>query len=153
VEPAALERLLEAVNLAPSAGNLQGYDVVVVREPGTRAKLVRAALRQGFLGEAPVVLVFCANARRSGSKYGARGCALYAVQDATVAAAYAQLAAVDLGLGSVWVGAFDENRVGELLGTPPYARPVALLAIGHPAERPAATPRRDLADLVHHERF
>ncbi len=153
VAPGALETLLRAANAAPSAGNLQGYDIVVVRDAAARAGLAEAAYGQGFVADAPVVLVFCADARRSGVRYGERGEQLYALQDATVAAAYAQLAAVDLGLGSVWVGAYDEQSVARIVGAPPRARPVALLAVGHPAERPAPTPRRALDDLVRMETY
>ena len=153
VEPSKLEAVLAAANAAPSAGNLQGYSIVVVRDAETRARLADASLGQAFVAEAPVALVFCADARRSGSKYGRRGETLYAVQDATIAAAYAQLAAVDAGLATVWVGAFDETAVAESIGAPPHARPVAILPVGYAAEHPEASPRRPLTDLVHTERY
>ena len=153
VEAAKLDAILEAINAAPSAGNLQGYDVVRVEDAAARARLAEASLGQPFVAQAPVVLVFCANARRSGAKYGRRGEALYAVQDATIAAAYAQLAAVDAGLATVWVGAFDESAVAEIVGAPPHARPVAILPLGYAAEQPEASCRRDLEDLVRRERF
>jgi nitroreductase len=152
VEPSKLEAVLAAANAAPSAGNLQGFAIVVVRDAAARARLAEASLGQAFVAEAPVALVFCADARRSGAKYGERGETLYAVQDATIAAAYAQLAAVDEGLATVWVGAFDEAAVAEIVGAPPPLRPVAILPVGYAAEKPEAAGRRALEDLVRLER-
>ncbi len=148
VEPKHLNAILEAANLAPSAGNLQGYEIHLVRAAATRRALARACLEQMFLAQAPVVLVFCADAARSGAKYGRRGEELYSVQDATIAAAHAQLAAAALGLGTCWVGAFDEAEVARILGLRSGLRPVAILPVGWPAESPPPTPRRTLSDLV-----
>jgi nitroreductase len=75
---------------------------------------------------------------------------LSAVHDATIAPAYAQLAAAALGLGSTWVGAFDEAAAGGVVGG---LRPICLLALGYPAERPEPSSRRSLGDLVHGERL
>lgn len=149
VEPGRLRAVLEAAAEAPSAGNLQAYRVVVAEAARTRRDLAHAAHGQGFLAEAPVLLVFCADTPRSQARYGERGASLFAVQDATIAAAYAQLAATDQGLASCWVGAFDEARVGSVLALPPERlRPVAILALGHAAERPARPPRRAVDELV-----
>jgi nitroreductase len=152
VEPLKLERILEAANRAPSAGNLQAYEIVVVRDAERRRALVTASGDQWFVGQAPVVLVFCAHPSRSASRYGERGEGLYAVQDATIACTYAMLAATALGLGTVWVGAFQEARVRAPLNLPESWLPVAILAVGYPAERPAPSPRRDLGELVHEAR-
>jgi nitroreductase len=148
VEPAQLEAILDAANRAPSAGNLQGYEIHVVRDAAARRALARACLDQLFVAQAPVALVFCADPARSGAKYGRRGEELYCVQDATIAAAYAQLAAAALGLGTCWVGAFDETQVARVLRLRAGLRPVAILPVGWPAETPAPTPRRALSDLV-----
>ena len=120
--------------------------------PSVRPRhVVRPAIRSRLGAEpsAPVVLAFCAHPRRSAAKYGRRGEELYCVQDATIACAYAQLAATALGLGSVWVGAFDTDAVAQAIGARRDWRPVALLPIGYPAESPEATPRRSLNELVH----
>lgn len=149
VEEAKLRAILEAANRAPSAGNLQAYEIYLVRNRNVRVALARAALEQWFISEAPVALVFCAHAERSAARYGRRGAQLYALQDATIACAFAMLAANALGLGTVWVGAFDEEGVRRALGAPEGHRPIAILPLGYPAEQPAATPRRSLRDLVH----
>lgn len=148
VESGKVTRILEAANAAPSAGNLQAYEIYRITEPKQRTALARAALDQFFVAAAPVVLVFCANQPLSSAKYRERGARLYAVQDATIACAFAMLAATALGLGTVWVGAFDDAAVQHVLGTRDLL-PVAILPIGYPAEQPAPTPRRSLSDLVH----
>ena len=148
-----LKKILEAANSAPSAGNIQSYEIYVIKSKEKKEKLSTAALCQPSIKEAPIVLVFCANMKRGMSKYGARGAEMYCVQDATIACAYAQLAAADLGLGSVWVGAFYEMQAGEVIGVDQkFERPIIMLPIGYPVEKPKATPRRKLDDLVHKEK-
>lgn len=149
----AIVDILEAARAAPSAGNLQAYDIVVVEDAARRERLAQAALGQTSVSEAPVVLVFVVDPPRSAARYGERGTDLYCVQDASIAAAYAQLAATSLGLGSVWVGSFDEGEVLSTIGASSPHRAVALLAIGHAREKPAATSRRPLSDFVRNETF
>ncbi len=153
MEHAQLEKILTAANTAPSAGNLQAYEIIVVRRAATRSALAAAAHGQAFLAQAPVVLVFFADPARSAAHYAARGERLFCIQDATIAACHAQLAATDLGFSTCWVGAFDDKRVAKALAAPPQLRPVCLLAIGHAAEQPSYTSRRQLSDLVHEETF
>lgn len=149
VEEEKLVRILESASKAPSAGNLQGYEIYLVRKNSDRQGLVKAALDQEFFGEAPIVLVFCSDAARSAVQYGDRGANLYSIQDATIACAYAQLAARAQDLDSVWVGAFDEDAVRTLLKIPDTLRPVVLLPIGYAGKVPVPRPRRTLKDLVH----
>jgi nitroreductase len=151
VDEAAVGRIVEAANLAPSAGNLQAYTIVIVRDPERKRALAQAAWEQWFIAQAPVVLVFLADLPRSQRRYGQRGATLFSVQDATLACAYAQLAATALGLGSCWVGAFDDEAVRAIVSAPSDLRPVAILPIGHPAESPLPTARRSLNDLAHQE--
>lgn len=148
-----VRKLLECANLAPSAGNLQGYEVVVVKNTETKKALAKAALDQQFIAEAPVVFVFCANAKRSASKYGNRGDVLYSIQDASIATAYVQLACVDLGLGSVWVGAFNDHEVAKVIQAGIDYTPVSILPVGYPAEDPSPRPRRGVDSITHWERM
>jgi nitroreductase len=147
VEPEKLQTVLKAINQAPSAGNLQAYQVYQVEDQSLKRGLAQAALGQDFVAQAPVVLVFCAVAARA-ARYGRRGAELYCLQDATTAVAYAQLAATALGLATCWVGAFDDEAVIRALNLSKGERPVAILPIGYAAESPPRTPRRSLADLV-----
>lgn len=148
-----LAAILGCANTAPSAGNLQPYEIVVVRDLQARQALARAAKGQSFLAQAPVVLVFLQHPARSAATYGSRGAELYCVQDTAIACAYAQLAATRLGLATCWVGAFHPEPVARLLGAPPGLIPVALVSLGYAAERPVPARRRRLDDLVHNETF
>lgn len=149
VEEPKLQQILTAANRAPSAGNKQGYEIYVVRSLEQRQALVKAAGDQEFLAEAPLVLIFCTHPARLVEWYQERGTSLYAIQDATIACTFAMLAASDLGLSTVWVGAFDEQSVRQAANIPPERRPVAMLPIGYAGAAPRLTPRRDLGDLVH----
>lgn len=153
VEMEKVQGVLEAANAAPSAGNLQAYEVVRVSDQGVRSDLARAALGQTFIADAPVVLVFLADPLRSSVRYGGRGRDLYCIQDATIACAYAHLRAADLGLGSVWVGAFDDEAVRRAVGAPAEQRPIAILPLGYSGESPPPSRRRGVSDLLHQDRF
>ncbi|KPK40410.1 MAG: nitroreductase [Gammaproteobacteria bacterium SG8_47] len=148
VEPEKLHAVLEAAMSAPSAGDLQAYQIVVVKDRADLEALSHAAHDQAFVASAPLCLVFCADPERSAERYAERGRALYAIQDATIAAAYAQLAVVAEELGSTWVGSFDEQGVRSALSLEARLVPIALLAVGYPAELPEATPRRRLDEIV-----
>ncbi len=148
VEAKHLEAILSAAGQSPSAGNLQAYEITIVRDAATIQALTSACFNQDFVAQAPVVLVFSADGPRSAAKYGAAGEQLFAVQDATIATTYAQLAATALGLATCWIGAFRESDIAKLLGLRAGLRPIALLPVGWPAETPARMPRRALSDLV-----
>lgn len=148
-----MRQLLDAINAAPSAGNLQAYEVVIVAEETPKKEVSKAAYNQEAITQAPVSLVFCADHLRSASKYGKRGHDLYAVQDATIAAAYCQLAATALGLASVWIGAFDMAKVAEAIKAPRDVTPVAIISVGYAAVEPGPTPRRAVFDLIRENRF
>jgi len=145
-------KILEAGNAAPSAGNLQARDFIVVKNPVTKLKLAKASLNQMFIAEAPVVVVVCANYPRSMRVYGDRG-RLYAEQDATAAVENILLAVHMLGLGAVWVGAFDEAEVSDILDIPAYARPMAIIPIGYPDESPKPRQRYPIEYLTHWEKW
>ncbi len=147
VEEEKIKAIMEAVRSAPSAGNLQAYEVLVVLDEVKKTEVARWALSQWFIAEAPAVFVFFANPSRSAVKYGKRGAELYCIQDATTACAYAQLSAVALGLGTCWVGAFEESGLKASLSTPREWKPIAILTVGYPAEEPIPTPRRSIEDI------
>lgn len=122
--------IIALAELAPSAGNLQSYRVKIV---------------EGI----PVVLVVCADLEKSTSKYGERGRDLYAIQDATVFASYIQLIAVDFGLSSVWIGAFKEQYIKEMLGLSYNLKPIAVIKLGYADEIPRRTKRRNLKEIIY----
>lgn len=153
VSDEAVERLLEAARWAPSAGNIQPWEFVVVRKPETKRKLAKAALDQNFIEEAPVAIVVCVDHARSGQGYGDRGISLYCIQDAAAATENMLLAACALGLGACWVGAFREDEARAAINAPRDVRPVAIIPVGHPAESPMPPHKRPLKDMVHRETF
>jgi nitroreductase len=148
IESADIDAILDAANAAPSAGNLQGYEIFAVTNRAGLSALCRASWDQEFIAQAQIALVFCANPARSAIKYGERGVNLYCIQDATIACAYAQLAATARGLATVWVGAFSEDAVRAAIPIGNDLLPVAILPIGHPGKQPKIRPRRELNDLV-----
>jgi nitroreductase len=141
-------QILTAAIAAPSAGNAQCWFFYVVRDKNYRTALSEAALGQQCVAQAPVVIVVCADIKRAAESYRSRGETLYCFQDTAAAIQNMLLTIHALGLGSCWVGAFDEGMVGRLLSLPPYLRPIALLPVGKPAEKPSFPGRRDLAAVV-----
>ena len=146
IESEKVKMILEAANRAPSAGNKQAYELFAVT---SREALRALAQGRAYFEVIPLALVFCAHPARAAEKFGERGAKLYCVQDATIACAYAQLAATALGLSSVWIGRFDEEVVRRAIGANADLLPVAILPIGYAAESPEIKPRRAQEDLVH----
>ncbi len=143
----AVERLIEAVLWAPSAGNLQSRFFYFVLDRKLRIRLARAALDQFFVSEAPLAVVACCDLRIE-DRYGRRGRDLYTVQDVSAGIQNLLLVACALGLGAVWVGAIDEEETAEVVGAPPHLRPVAIVPVGYPAESPPPPPRVPRTDAV-----
>ncbi|MDH5495344.1 MAG: nitroreductase family protein [Candidatus Bathyarchaeota archaeon] len=148
-----VERLIDAARHAPSAGNIQPWEFVIVRDQQIKRQLSVAALNQTFIEEAPVVIVVCANEARSGQGYGSRGVNLYCIQDTAAATENILLAAYAMGLGACWVGAFREEMVRQALNTPTHVRPVAIVPVGNTSEKPAPRGRRPMREIVHRETF
>ncbi|HHX95356.1 MAG TPA: nitroreductase family protein [Clostridia bacterium] len=146
---ATITRLVEAACHAPSAGNIQPWQFYIVTDTEKKKSLVKAALGQGFLAQAPVVIVVCAEPERSASRYGQRGSELYCLQDTAAAVQNILLGANALGLGTCWVGAFNEGEVARVLRLPQELRPVALVPVGHPAGDSRMPSRRPVKDVVH----
>jgi nitroreductase len=131
VESKKLNEILEAAESAPSAGNLKAREIIVVKDPETKKKLAEAALGQNFVAEAPLVLIFFSVPSRSAKKYGPRGKNLYALQDATIAVSFSWLQAIVLDLSACWVGAFDEEKVKEILNTKEDWQPICIMPVGY----------------------
>lgn len=148
IEENKIMQILNIINSAPSAGNLQAYEVVVVKSKELIKKLYEAALYQSFIAEASVVLVFVAKPQESSEQYGKRGEQLYSIQDATIACTYAILACEALGIASTWVGAFNEDKIKEILHCKKEEIPVAVLPIGYTVSNKVSfRSRKDLNQL------
>lgn len=143
-----LSILLNAAQMAPSAGNMQGRDYIIVTDEKIRQQLVKASSNQKFIEQAPIIIVFIANIERSSERYGKRGI-LYAIQDATASVMNMMLVAQDLGIGTCWIGAFDEDSVKAILRIPINLKPVAIIPVGYPDETPSAPQRMDIEKLLH----
>jgi nitroreductase len=141
----ALQAILEAARAAPSGNNRQPWKFVVVRDPKARARLAEACCGQKFVAQAPVVIVGVGLTPERVMECGVAGDAV----DVAIALDHITLAAVELGLGTCWIGAFDQDAVRQLLGIPPGARVVGILPLGYPASKPYGKTRKPLSEIVY----
>jgi nitroreductase len=146
VEEWKIEKILAAADTAPTAGNFQGFEVFYIKNKELKKRLVEAANKQPYVN-APMVLVFCMDPSRIKMNFTPSILAKFSLQDATLAAAYSQLAANALGLSSIWIGMFDEKEVQNILNTDLV--PSSILCIGYPAKKRPPKSRRNLKDLIH----
>ncbi len=153
VKVGQIEKLVDVARFAPSAGNVQPWEFVVVRDRKLKDLLADAALGQNSIREAPVVIAVCADEDRSARRYGVRGRTLYCLQDTAAAIQNIHVVACSLGLGTCWIGAFDEEEVRKILKIPEGVRPVALIPVGYPKETPSERHLRPLTEIVHSETF
>lgn len=142
-----IRALLEAAVAAPTAGNIQPWRFTVVRSLDARERLA-VALRQRWATTAPVVIVVSIDPRPCSARYGDRGERLYCIQDTAAATENILLAAVDRGLASCWIGAFDASAVRDALGIVAPIEPVAILPVGYSAESAGRPARRPLAEVA-----
>jgi nitroreductase len=135
-----IDKLMEALIWAPSAGNLQARKFYFIKDESIKKMIPAAALNQNFIAEAPLVIIGCADSRIS-YKYGERGVHLYSIQDVALSIMGMMLVAHENGLGSTWVGAFREDEIARLLKIPKHLRPVAVVPVGYPSKIPHPPPR------------
>jgi nitroreductase len=143
VENEKLDLLLEAARLAPSAKNKQNWKFIVVKDKKVKKQLVPACKNQKFVGEAPVVIAGIADP--TVNKW-------YKI-DMGIAFEHIALEAVELGLGTCWIGAFYEDQVKKVLNVPDELEVVVLITIGYPAEQPEKRPRKNINEIVMYEKF
>ena len=153
IDDELINKIIDAGVWAPSAGNLQSWEVIVVKDPEIKSHLAVACYIREFIAEAPVVLVMCAYKQKSSDTYGERGHKLYCIQDAACAAQNMLLMIHYLGLGACWNGAFDEDSVSSLLEIPDGVRPVAIITVGYPGEKPIPPPKKGIEDFIHLEKY
>jgi nitroreductase len=132
---------------------VQPWEFVVASTQDTKQALSDAAFGQKDLEEAPVVIVVCADEKRAAESYGIRGRTLYCLQDTAAAIQNILLTACALGLGSCWIGAFEEAEIRKVINAPKDVRPVALIPVGYPNEAPRARSRRSISEIMHKETF
>ena len=144
VESSKINKILKAASMSPSAKGLQSFRIYVVKDRMKKEKLVHAAHEQEYVN-APLLLVFCTQPTKIKKMMGMRG-EHFSIQDATIAASYAQLAATALGLASVWIGNFNEKSVQKIIKTP--LRPISILPIGYPHESPQSKKTKKINEIV-----
>lgn len=144
---------LRLASAAPSAGNSQEWEYIIVRDRVQKERLTNASLGQRSILESDVTVVFCGNLERISARYGKRGQEFYVFQDVAAAIQNFLLYIYSQGLGAVWIGAFNDSEISDVLGLPYYVKPIALVPVGKPAEAPQAPPRRDLKEMLHWEKW
>jgi len=142
-----VDKLIDALIWAPSAGNLQSRKFFFVKDAKLKEDIAAAALNQDFIAESPLVIVGCTDSRIS-SRYGERGAYLYSIQDVAASIMGMMLVAHENGLGTVWVGAFREEEVFDLLNLPGNLRPVSIVPVGYPVKIPSPPPRVSREEAV-----
>ncbi|MEM5772666.1 MAG: nitroreductase family protein [Candidatus Aenigmatarchaeota archaeon] len=136
---------------AHSAGDLQEWNFIVVRDEERKNKLYKAALEHPLIKEAPVVIVVCADLEKVSLRYQKRGEVFYSVQDTAAATMLMLVTANALGLGAVWISSFDEERVKDILYLPDKLRPVAIVAVGFVEEEVERKERISFDNLTWNE--
>ncbi len=153
VEWELIGRVVEAGSFAPTAGNIQDYRFIVVLDETKRKSIAEACLQQYWMESAPVIIIACAEIKKAQVFYGTRGERLYNIQNVAAAMENMLLAANNFGLGACWVGAFDEAMVKRICRIPDYARPHAILTLGHPDEVPPRPQQYKLEYMFYFERY
>ena len=149
VEKDKLKKVLGAARLSPSASNRQDWKFIVVRNKETRKKLAKAAFGQSFIGEAPVVIVACGMEPKA---MLACGQPMHTV-DVSIACAYMILQAYELGLGTCWIGAFNEDEAKKILNVQEHVWVVAMTPLGYPNQPPSQKSRKSLDQIVCFEKY
>ena len=159
VSEKTVEMVLEAARWAPSWANTQCWRFVVVRAPETKARIAEA-LRRGnpatdAVRNAPVVIVACAEMGKSGFYKGQASTDKgdWVMFDVALAMQNLVLAAHELGLGTVHVSLMDARKIEEILQVPDGVRVVELTPLGYPEEQPQGPGRRELSEIIFHERY
>ena len=145
VEEWKVDKILAAADTAPTVGNFQAFQVFYIKNSRVKEALVEAANNQPYVN-APIVLVFFIDPARIKMKFPSPILEKFSLQDATLAASYAQLAASGVGLSSIWIGMINEEEVKSILGTD--LRPSSILCVGYPAIRRPPKSRRKLRELI-----
>jgi nitroreductase len=146
-----LLRVLDAARFSPSGKNLQPWKFILVREETLKQRLVEASGSQSFIAEAPVVIVACGFPDRCYSRMG-NYMKSWPV-DVAIAVEHLILQAQEEGLGTCWIGAFEEREVKSILNIPNGVRVLALTPLGYSDENPASRGRKSLEEIVSYDSF
>lgn len=146
-----LRTVLNAARLAPSAKNLQPWKLVIVRDEDVKRELIPACNNQKWIAEAPIIIAACAVQDEAFEMMG--GYMNSYPVDIAIALDHLTLAAVNEGLGTCWIGSFNEDKVKAVLNVPRDVKVVALTPLGFPNEEPASKGRKHLSDLICYNQY
>jgi nitroreductase len=152
VEWDKITELIRYAKSAPSAGNLQNWQFLIVINKNNRRALAQAAGEQYWMEQAPCHIVVCSTPK-SKPYYGIRGERLYDIQNCAAAVQNIMLAATAMNLGTCWIGAFDEDSVKDITGVPGNARVQAIITVGYPDEQPPRPAQYPLHHVAYVERY
>ena len=141
-----LERALDAMRMAPSACNNQPWRFIVVRDETKRAEVADACMGQHWMADAPVIIAACGWESKAYQTMGGYWNSL--AVDLAIAIDHLTLVAVAEGLGTCWIGAFDEGQLKQVLGIPDNVLPVVLTTLGYPDSPVRHTPRKELSEII-----
>ena len=153
IEEEKIGMIIEAAKFAPSSGNLQNWQFILVKDPAKRLKIAELCNNQMWMAQAPLHIVICAEQSRMQRMFGETGEKFYSIQNCACAAENMMLCATDLGLGSCFVSAFDYAPLAELLDVPESASIQVVLTIGIPDENPGAPIRYQVPELCFFESY
>ena len=153
VEDKLILKLMEAAGEAPSTGNYQPWEFIIVQDPEIKKQLVEGCYNQEWMLTAPLFIVACTNNRLAGAIYGLRGLKLYGIQSVAAAIQNILIAAEALGLSTCWVGAFSETIVSRVLECPEHVRPCAIITVGYAVHKNKKIPRQSIEEFVHSGRY
>lgn len=148
VETEKLERIMRAGWLAPTAKNEQRNKLIAVTDPKLRQELVEACRGQKFVGQAPVVLVACADQERTmicGKSARSMDCA--------IAMSFMRLHAIEEGLQGCWLGWYDPEKIREILNIPEEYVVVAVTPIGYPVKERPRSPKKPMEEIVIYDKM
>jgi nitroreductase len=149
-----LRQLIEAARWAPSASNGQPWQFIITTDREKRQRYAASVRWAGFLPDAAAAIIVCARfTRRSRPAPFTPALEYLCVQDTAAAIQNILLAAHALGLGTCWIGDLNEELLQEMFTIPQEWVPVAIIAVGYPAEAPEPRPRHPLDEIIHWERF
>jgi nitroreductase len=144
-----ISKICDAGRHAPSCGNIQNWKFIVVINEDKKMQLAEAALQQYEIVNAGALIVVCGEPEKAERYYGLRGERLYSVQNCAAATQNMLLEAHSLGLGTRWIGAFEEEMVSRICGIPDEARPQAIIAVGYPKHTPPKPAKMPLESVVY----
>lgn len=151
VEDAKIEQVLDAARLAPSWKNMQCWRFLVLREQADRTKLLAAIPDDNpgkkAIAAAPVVIIVCADPAESDVENGIE----YYIADTAIAFEHLCLTAHALGLGTCWMGWYNEEQIKSAFNIPDSIRIVGLTPLGYPNQEPKPRPRKELADIAFYD--